>query len=72
MTLISERLAFSPAEAAAVTGLSVGTVRNLIKAKKLACVRTERRILISREALNIFLGQETEKRRSFLERIKGA
>ncbi len=65
-----ERLAFSPSEAAAAVGLSVGTIRKLIKAGKLGYTRYERRFLISRENLASFLGQEKEKRRSSLERIK--
>jgi excisionase family DNA binding protein len=64
-----ERLAFSPAEAARSVGLSVGTIRKLIKTGKLAYTRYDRRILISRANLDAFLNQETQKRRSFLERI---
>lgn len=67
-----ERLAYSPAEAAAAVGLSVATVYSLIKSGRLNAFKCERRILISRANLNAFINQETQKRRGLLERIKGA
>jgi excisionase family DNA binding protein len=64
-----ERLAYSPAEAAASVGLSTGTIYNLVKSGKLGAFKCERKILISRANLEAFVNQETNKRRSLLERI---
>jgi excisionase family DNA binding protein len=64
-----ERLAFSPAEAAQSVGLSVGTIRKLIRTGKLKSIRYDRKILISRVNLDSFLNQETENRKSYFEHI---
>ena len=57
-----ERLAFSPMEVAQSVGLSLGTIRKLIKEGKLKSTRYDRKILISRVNLDLFLNQETEKK----------
>jgi excisionase family DNA binding protein len=66
-----ERLAFSPTEAAQSINLSVGTIYKLLKTGRLSGIRCERRILISRDNLIAFLNEETERRRGFLEKIRG-
>jgi excisionase family DNA binding protein len=71
-TQVVERMAYSPQEAAAAVGLSIGTVYTLIKTGKLAAFKCERRILISRSNLEAFVNQETNRRRGLLERVKGA
>jgi excisionase family DNA binding protein len=50
-----EKLAFSPQEAATAAGLSLNTLYKLIKTGRLRHVKLDRRILISREALNELL-----------------
>jgi|WetSurMetagenome_2_1015567.scaffolds.fasta_scaffold04641_8 excisionase family DNA binding protein len=57
-----ERLAFSPMEVAQSVGLSLGTIRKLIKEGKLKSTRYDRKILISRVNLDLFLNQETVKK----------
>jgi excisionase family DNA binding protein len=66
-----ERMAYSPQEAAASVGLSIGTIYNLIKSGKLAAFKCERRILISRANLEAFVNQESTKRRGLVDRITG-
>lgn len=66
-----ERIAYSPAEAAAAIGLSTGSIYALVKTGELPALKKNRKILISADHLRAYVNQETAKRKSFLERIKG-
>lgn len=54
----TDRLAFSPVEAAQLIGVSLGTLRALLASGQLPHRRAHKRILISRSALETFLAGE--------------
>ena len=57
-----DRLAYSPAEACAVLGISNTTIRTLMATGRLAYTTAGNRILISRSAIEGFLASPPEKR----------
>lgn len=70
--MTNDRLAYSPVEFAAQTGLCLNTVYAYIKKGQLRCVKLERRILISREAADAFLsGSQEQQKTSLFKRITG-
>ena len=58
----SDRLAYSPAEACAVLGISNTTIRTLMSRGRLEYTTAGSRILISRSAIESFLASPPEKR----------
>jgi len=58
----SNRLAYSPAEACAVLGISNTTIRTLMATGRLAYTNAGNRILISRSAIEAYLASPPEKR----------
>lgn len=56
-----EKLAYNIDEAAAILGLSAGTVRNLLASGRLGYTTAANRVLISRAAMDRFLASSPER-----------
>jgi excisionase family DNA binding protein len=53
--MITEKMAFSPQEAAMATGLCLNTIYKLLKQRRLQAVKIDRKLLIPRKSLESFL-----------------